>query len=122
MAWNKERQCYDVETIDPDRGFTDPPNAPQANAAASEGQYDASMKAARAEIDEYYKRRRYKVAVGNYSNGRQVVSVMDSEGRSLSLTADDAEAMAAELTEAAAIVRAGKGKEASRVWQIGGRS
>ena len=62
----------------------------------------------------------YFVAVGTYSSGEQVVSVMDSEGRSRSLSPDEADRMAGELAEAAAIVRAGRGDEQNRRWKIGG--
>lgn len=63
----------------------------------------------------------YFVAVGTYSSGEQVVSVMDNEGRSRSLSASEAETFAGELIAAAAIVRAGRGSEQARRWQIGGK-
>lgn len=102
MAWNKELQCYDIETRDPDRGFVDPPKdrpplVPIERNADENGQ-------------QYY------VAVGTYSTGEQVVSIMDNQGRARSLTPDDAEFMASALNEAAAIVRGGRGTERARRW------
>ena len=62
----------------------------------------------------------YAIAVGTYSSGEQVVSVMDDEGRSRSLSPDDADRLADQLREAAALVRAGRGRERERRWKIGG--
>lgn len=84
------------------------------------------------EIDSYFRRigetrerRRphvgYSIVVGTYSSGEQVVSVMDDEGRSRSLSPDDAEHMADQLREAADRVRTGRGREHERRWKIEGK-
>lgn len=55
--------------------------------------------------NEQAKRKTYSVAIGNNSDGTQVVSVMDCTGRTHSITPEEADTLADELREAAQFVR-----------------